>query len=167
MREKGGYIYIVLVSAKSKMRLANFIELRVFSYEGEDENKIIEKLKSLVPFDLQNEKVSISQKTATGFNEKTIRIFGIRLEKERHTNKFIENLASKLTSEQKELLVRQAETRLDTEFNFFVRFDKTRLLKKDELWLTDSGNCYHIKINIACFPRTKENAIGVIRNVFK
>jgi len=149
------------------MKLAHFIEIRVFSYEGEDENKIIEKLKSFIPFDLENEKVELNKKTAIGFNDKKIMIFWIRLEKEKHTTKFIENLSSKLSDEQKELLIRQSESRLDNDFNFFIRFDKKKILEEDKLWITDSGNCYHLKINLACFPRKKEKALELIRNIFK
>jgi len=144
------------------MKLAHFAELRVFSYEGEDEKKIAEKLKELV----LDGKVNLNESSAEGLNDRKIRIFEIRLEKDSQINKFLQNLTEKLSREQKELLIRQAESRLDSEFNFFLRLDKEKLLE-NKYWLTDSGNCFHVKIVIACFPRTREKALEVVRNLFK
>ncbi len=144
------------------MKLAHFAELRVFSYEREDEKKIAEKLKELVPDD----RVKLNQSSAEGFNERKIKIFEIRLEKDSQINKFLLNLTEKLSREQKELLAGQAESRLDSEFNFFLRLDKEKLLE-NKYWVTDSGNCFHVKIVIACFPRTREKALDVVRNLFK
>jgi len=72
-----------------------------------------------------------------------------------------------LVNEQRELILRQAETRLDREFNFFIRFDKEKLVNENKYWITDSGNCFHIKMNIACFPRKREQALKIIQNIFK
>ncbi len=40
-------------------------------------------------------------------------------------------------------------------------------LQENKLWLTESGDCFHIKINIASFPRKREKALEIIRNLFK
>jgi hypothetical protein len=124
-------------------------------------------LLSLVPFKLEEEKIKLNQQTATGFSEKKIKIFEILLEKDRHIGAFLENLISHLSKDTKELILRHAETRLDEECNFFLRFSKEKLLNENELWLTDKGNCFHIKINIAAFPKKKEAALEIIRKVFK
>lgn len=146
------------------MKLAHLAEIRVFSNEDEDEKAIIGKLKEIVVFD---EKIKITETNATGFKEKKIKILGIRLEKDSQINKFLQNLTEKLSKEQKELLIRQAESRLDSEFNFFLRLDKEKLLKESRYWITDSGSCYHVKIVVACFPRTREKALEAVRNIFK
>lgn len=143
----------------------NSIRISVFAKEGENELEIEEKLKSLVPFHLEQEKIRISRQTATGFNEKKIRILELILTKSRHTKAFIESLKAKLGDKQKELLLRQSESRLDSEQNFYMRLDKEKLLN-GECWLTDSGNCYHIKIGIATFPKSKEKALEMIEDMF-
>lgn len=148
------------------MKIANSIKLSVFVKEGEDKEKIKTTLLKIIPFNLEQEKILIGQKKAIGFNEKEILIYEIILEKERHINSFIENLNKILDNEVKERLLNQADTRLDEECNFFLRFNKEKLLN-NEFWLTDQGNCFHIKINIAVFPKKKENALEIIRKVFK
>ncbi len=149
------------------MKLLNNIKISVFVKEGEDEEKIAEKLRSFIPLDLEEEKVSLERKRATGFNDKKIVVLEIILQKEKHANAFLKHLEKILGSEQKELLMKQAESRLDEDFNFFIRFDKQKLLGNNEYHITDSGKCFHIKMNIACFPRKREKAMGIIQNIFK
>ncbi|HHE36835.1 MAG TPA: hypothetical protein ENL16_03405, partial [Candidatus Woesearchaeota archaeon] len=88
----------------------------------------------------------------------------VELKKEKHTNAFLKSLKQKLNSQQKSVLVKQ-ENRLDDECNFFIRLDKHKLLN-DEYWITDSGDCYHVRISIAAFPKNKESARKVVEQVF-
>jgi len=148
------------------MKIANSIKITVFVKEGGSEVKVKQALLGLLPFDLEKEKIEIKQSTATGFNEKKTKIFEILLTKERHTNMFLENLKNNLSKETKELIFRQAESRTDDGCNFFLRFSKDKLINEKKLWLTDQGNCFHIKINIAAFPKKKENALRIINSFF-
>jgi len=148
------------------MKYAHHIELSVFAHEGEDTDKIKQTLVSLVPLDFEEEKITVEEKNATGFKDKKIKILSIELEKEKHTNTFLEALLNRLTKEQKEHLMMQRESRLDDELCFFIRFDKPQLLQ-GQTEITDSGNCFHIKIHIASFPAKRENAMQVIDKLFK
>jgi len=147
--------------------IANNIKITVFVKEEEDKEKIKQTLLSLFPFDLEENKIMIKQSNTQGFNEKTIQILEIMLEKERHIKQFLEHLLSKLSQEAKELILRQAESRIDEDCNFYLRFSKDKLVNEKELWITDQGNCFHIKINLACFPKNKEKAIEIINKLFK
>jgi RNA binding exosome subunit len=149
------------------MKAVNKAVIKVFAKEDENQEKIKQALISLVPFDLEKEKIAVRQQTATGFQEKQIRVFKIELDKTRPANEFVKSLISKLTEEQKEILLRQAESRLDEELNFFIRLDKDRLLESNELYITDNGNCYHITLSIAAFPSKKEKALETIEKLLK
>ena len=149
------------------MKIANSVKISVFVKEGEDELKIIDKLLSIIPFDIEKEKIVLSQQTTTGFNEKKIKIFEILLAKDRHIEGFLNNLIKNLDQGTKELILSQAESRLDDECNFFLRFNKENLIREDDFWLTDQGNCFHIKINLAAFPKKKEAALEIVRKLFK
>lgn len=146
------------------MRLAHNIKITVFSKEEESLDKIKEALIILTGFELEKERLSVKQSTAIGFKEKKIRILEIVLKKEKHTNLFLSRLMGILKKEQKEMLLRQIESRLDSNLDFFVRLDKEKLLN-NECWVTDSGNCYHIKISIAAYPSTREKAIEIIEKI--
>lgn len=147
--------------------IANSVKISVFCKEEENCEKIKKKLTEIIPLDMEAEKIFIGRQKATGFDEKAIEIFEICLEKNKHADMFIRSIAGKLGEEAKERIIQQAESRLDAECNFFLRFSKEKLLEENDLWLTDQGNCFHIKINIAAFPKKRENALEIIRKVFK
>lgn len=146
------------------MKTAHNIKVRVFAKENEDVDRIKERLVSLFPFDLEKEKVVVNSKKATGFNEKVIYVLDVELQKDRYINAFIENLFSRLDSEQKKMLLRQLNSRVDDDCNFFMRLDKEKLLS-GKYWITDSGDCYHIKISVAAFPSKKEKAVELVRHL--
>lgn len=149
------------------MKVLNTVLLSVFVKEGENESKIAEKLKTFMPVDFEKEKIAIIRTAAQGFNESKIVILEIELHKEKHTNIFVKKIQEIISKEQKELLLRQADSRLDEEFYFFIRFDKDKLLNEDKYWITEEGNCFHVKMNIACFPRKRDEALKIIQNIFK
>jgi len=146
--------------------LAHNICITVFCKPEDNIGLITEKLLFLVPFDLKKEKIKFKKRTAVGFNNRKIIILEVYLKKESHTNLFLTDLVKKLTYEQKLLIKKQAESRLDHELNFFLRIDKSRLINENKLWLTDKGDCYHIKIKIAAFPKKKEIALKIIDKIF-
>ena len=150
------------------MKTAHQIRIKVFSYEKFNENKelILAKFLQLFSFNLKDEKIELKKTEAQGFNEQKITIFEITLTKERHTNKFIENLIENLDEEQRKLILSQLESRLDDKLNFFLRFDKDEYLNNDKLKLTYSGNCFHIEISVAAFPKKRDLAVGFVRKVF-
>ena len=149
------------------MRIAHSVKITVFAKPEDDADKIKAKLKELIPFDLEKEKIVLDQKTAKGFDNREITIFEVILTKEQHTNLFLKNLINNLSEESKELILRQAETRLDKDYNFFLRLSKDKLINENEFWVTDAGNCFHIKINLAVFPKKMEKALELIKELFQ
>lgn len=148
------------------MKHFHYIKLTVFVKEGEDEQRIAERLRALVPFDLEAENIVIEQTRATGALDNPIVILSITLTKPKHTNAFLERLLDSLTAEQKTLLLQQAPTRLDAECNFFIRFDKNAWLE-NTLQVTDSGNCFHIKMNLAVYPVNWEGGLAMIQRMLE
>lgn len=149
-----------------RMKQANNISIRVFCKHEEDKQKIREGLKKIIGIteeQLIKEKQEIKETIAKGFEEKII-ILEAFLEKNKHTNKILENLKENLTEKDKELLITQ-DNRLDENLDFYVRLSKPLILE-DLYELTDSGECYHIKINIAAFPKNKETTKQKIKEIF-
>lgn len=146
------------------MKLANNIRLSVFVKPEDDEAAVKKHMLALFPFDLEEEKIVLKRSRASGFNQREIIILEVDLEKERHTNAFIDFFKSRLNEQQKSMVVKQ-EDRLDEECNFFIRLDKEKLMN-GECWITDSGDCYHIKISVAAFPKKKERAKQVVEQIF-
>ncbi len=146
------------------MKIANFAVLKVFCKEQEDENAIRSSLIDFFPFKLEDEKILVETQTALGFNDSKIQIISVNLSKERHLNAFLRSLHDKLTITQRELLCSQIATRIDDELHFFIRFDKDALLKNKELLITDSGNCFHLTITIAAYPKKIDVAQKIVKS---
>jgi RNA binding exosome subunit len=142
--------------------LAHFIELSVFSTPEDDEEQVYRGFLSFLPFDPAKEKVSVKKTHAEGFNDRRIVVYKVTLTKQRHINSFLESLFGRLSAEQRQLLERQKESRLDDNLYFFIRIDKARLIEEGKAWITDCGTCYHIKIALAPFPRKRELALKLV-----
>lgn len=142
------------------------VEIRVFSKPEDNIDEVEKGLLKLLPFDLDKEKIKLSKKNTYGFNERKIVIMEVKLNKQRHLACFFEEMSKMLSDDQKELLKREADSRLDDELFFYLRFDKEKLVKDKVIWLIDEGDCFHLKFAIASFPKTRENALNNIRNLF-
>ncbi|MBI1969167.1 hypothetical protein HYS48_00605 [Candidatus Woesearchaeota archaeon] len=149
------------------MRIAHTVTVTVFCKEHEREERVLQQLKALFPFSLEEEKVPVGKTVARGFEEKKILIYIVVLKKEGQINKFLAFLCEQLGEEQRHTLLEQAPSRLDKDCNFFVRLDKERMLQDGKWIVTDGGNCYHIKMSLAIYPAKWEKGLGAVEKIFK
>ncbi len=148
------------------MKWVHKVTITVFDKPGEKKAETIEGLKALVPFNLEEAKINVEDRHAEGFNQRKINILMITLTKDAHTNDFLQFLLDTLNEEQKGQLVSQAESRLDEELDYFIRIEKDKWVQERQIWLTDSGNCYHIKLSLAAFPKKRETALKLVKKMF-
>ena len=151
------------------MKVAHSVHASVFSHEkgNEDSSKILSSLLDFFPFSLEDEKLKANKTIAHGFNEKNIIISEVVLLKDRHIRLFLDKLKEGMDVEMRQKIMLQAVSRLDDSLDFFLRFDKKAWMESKKLVLTDSGECFHIKINIAAFPKKKEIALSIIKSIFQ
>ena len=149
------------------MKYFHSIKLTVFSYEHENSEEIFSSFLKFLPFDLEKNKSVVIKRNASGFNESKITIFEVILKKTNPVNQFIEFILKGLDEVQKEALVQQLESRLDENLDFFIRFDKEEWLKNGKLELTDSGKCFHLKMSVAAFPRNREIALRLVKELLE
>ena len=142
---------------------SQIIEVRVFSKPEDDEEKVYEGLLKFFPF--ETEKI-IQKRNAIGFNNRKIVVFSATLDKQRLIKLFLKKLSGMLSSKQKNLLVNEASERIDEKLCIYLRFGKNKLIQEDKLCLAGGGDCYHIKIGLAAFPRKKERAIRIVSEIF-
>jgi RNA binding exosome subunit len=145
------------------MKLVHTITLSLFVKPDEDKLALRALFVGLVPFSLADEKIVLKESSATTLDNRAMSTFEIMLSKERHTKAFIDFLNKNLPAHQKQQLIEQ-ENRVDEECNFYLRFEKNHLPK---LMLTDSGNCVHCKMAIAAFPKKREQALTLVKELFK
>ncbi len=149
-----------------EMKLVNNISVRVFCKSGEDEELVLGGLRKIVGFsvdELESQKLQIKKSVASGFEDK-IKIFEFYVDKSRHVNKILKNLVDNLSVDDKKTLLEQ-ENRLDDNIDFFIRLSKPSILE-DSFKLTDEGNCFHIKLNLAVFPKNKVLAREILSKIF-
>lgn len=148
------------------MKEFHSIKTTVFIKENEDKEKIIKGLRNFFPFEIEKEKIKIKQEKAKGFEDRSILITSIKIEKPKHIKQFINKLFDNLKKIQKEQILEEIETRTDENGNFYLRFEKETWAKEKILFLTDEGNCYHLRFKAAVYPCTKEKTIEKIRKIF-
>ncbi|MBR9677552.1 hypothetical protein GOV04_05400 [Candidatus Woesearchaeota archaeon] len=144
------------------MKLFHNITISVFAPPEEDQEQIKSALLKLVSI----EKILLKESKTVGFNDRQIIVYEIKLEKQRHITEFFNNLKKQLSVEQKELLLKQLDSRLDNDLFFYLRLDKNKLLNNEYI-IVDSGNCFHIKFSIAVYPAKREKAIDLLEENFK
>ena len=76
----------------------------------------------------------------------------------------LDHLFMHLSAEQIDLLMRQADTRLDDDCFFFLRLDRGRMMD-GEYWMTDRGDCFHIRMSIAAYPAKKEIGVKIVQDM--
>lgn len=130
------------------------VRMRVF-YKKEE--SIDENYNKLMPFsEKELEKIDVQNKDSEGLLIKEVIIT-----KNKMCEKFIKRLIEILGNDKKKL-IDEIDSRIDDDyFDFYVRLDK------NTLELVDSGNCFHIKITPAAFPKTKENVKKVLLETFR
>jgi RNA binding exosome subunit len=146
------------------MKFAHHIGIRVFCKEGDNEQEIINAIHDLVDYDFEKEKIELKMQNAELFENKTMKILTVFLERQSHTTKFLKDLVSHFNTEQKELLKKQLSSRLDEKLHFFIRLDKPKLLE-GEYWIIDEGDCFHIDITVAAYPHTRDTAKKIIEEM--
>lgn len=148
------------------MKYAHSIKLTAFSYGFEDSNSVLGAFLRFFPFSLEDNKIHVIKTQALGFNEKKIEIIEVTLVKSSLINDFLKNMLGNLDESQKNQILQQAESRLDKNLDFFLRFDKESWIKDRRLILTDTGKCFHMRISIAAFPKKREVALGIVNGMF-
>jgi len=136
-------------------------------YLGNEEliKKIREIFHKLVQLDFEKEKLSIKEEIVESFENRKIKILTLEISKEAQTNIFIKTLKDLLGTGQCKTVLEQRWSRLDEELYFYIRLDKEAALK-EVYELTDGGDCIHIKLHIAAFPKNREKALKVVEEIF-
>lgn len=140
--------------------LVHNVTVSVFAYEDESPEEILHALKGLVP-----ERAKVERSVLKGFEEQKIVSFTSELAKQGQVSKFIRRFLSRLSEQQKKLLLAQKDSRLDQDNHFFIRLLKPDLLK-GKLTLTDSGNCFHVRLKVAAYPGTRDKAMETLARLF-
>ena len=135
------------------------ISYRTFVYGTEDEEKVITAISYLFSNSLPEKSINEDH-----FGNKII-VLTDKITKKRTNKDIIAFLNENLSEVDKNTIKNELNRRMDDKGNLFLRFDK-QLAFDEKLKLTYSGNAIHIRIKIASYPVSKENAIEVAKKLF-
>jgi len=135
------------------------ISYRAFVYGTENEEKVLESIKTLFPN-------SLPQCEATeGYYKNPVLILHNKIEKKRDIKDFVAKLSS-MKDPAKKRIISQLEDKMDDYGNLFLRFDKQRAYQGD-LKVVEHGDSIHIKVKIAAYPAKKKVALEIGRKLFE
>ena len=135
------------------------ISYRTFVYGTEDEDKVITAIGYLFSNPLPEKAINEDH-----FGN-TIIVLSDTITKKRTNKDIISFLNENLSDEDKIVIGEELSRRMDEKGNLFLRFDK-QCAYNENLKLTYSGDAIHVKIKIASYPVSKENAIVVAKKLF-
>ena len=135
------------------------ISYRTFVYGTEDEEKVTDAISYIFPNFLPEKTI-----TEDHFGNDII-ILSQKITKKRYNRDFIKFFNENLSENDKEIIKDELSRRMDEKGNFFLRFDKQEAYDNN-LKLTYSGNAIHVRIKIASYPVSKENALKVAHKLF-
>ncbi len=135
------------------------ISYRTFVYGTEDEEKVMTAVSYLFSNSLPEKSINEDY-----FGNKII-VLTDKITKKRTNRDIIAFLNDNLSQEDKDIIKEELTRRMDEKGNLFLRFDK-QLAYNQILKLTHSGDAIHLRIKIASYPVSKENAIKVAEKLF-
>ena len=131
------------------------IRYRVFIYDNEDRDDVLQALLNILP------EAEPEIEEAEGLLGENMLILSGSISKKRHTKEFLNNLLS-IDRNQLKKLYNDLERKMDEKGNLFLRFSKEKAL--DEQWeILDGGDSIHLKVKIAAYPAKKEIAVDKVR----
>lgn len=136
--------------------------------EEEDWEAMKNQILQLFPSNSDKEKneLKIEHRTTFGFNQEKLHLLKLVLTKKKYKEAFLSYLINNLDIPTRQVLVDQIEKRLDEGLNFFLRLEKSSMFIDRGLQLTNKGNCLHVKLKIAVFPKRREEAIRALKEYF-
>ena len=128
------------------------IRYRVFIYENEDKDEVLEALLNILPT------AEPEVEEAEGLLEEKMLILTGTVSKKRETKEFLNTLIESIGEDQLVKLYNDLDRKMDEKGNLFLRLSKERALE-EEWEILDGGDSIHLKIKIAAYPAKKEVAI--------
>lgn len=97
--------------------------------------------------------------------ESDLHIGALWVDRQQPIRKILRVLQEQLSNEAKKELHIHPTKHLDTGTHCFLRLEKDAL-NEGKYLLVPKGDCAHVRLNIAAFPATKENAAKVLKEIF-
>ena len=141
------------------------VEFRIFATDEEypHAKDLLHTYLAMTSEEMKKEKLSLQEDVFKNQEGAHIHILSVATNKMRYVKRSARAFFAAFTKNQLHELLKQVESRVDEECNFFIRLDKTELFAGSTV-LTDTGNCLHATLNVASYPKKKEVACLTVQN---
>lgn len=147
-------------------KITHSLTIRVFEKNEQNTNKIKDCFHEIIPIDFDKEDIKIDHQEVPGLVESPTHTFSLKAHKKRHINMILTYLFSQLPTKDKQMIFNQRFSRLSDKGCFYIRVDKDAFLQGKAV-LTEGGDCFHFKIQLAAFPANKEEYIKTLGLFFQ
>ena len=127
------------------------MSLRIFVYYYDDYFEVKNRLTQLLKTVQSEKEIKIEEQKASGLDDNNIIILTSKIQKSSQINKLLQTIC------QNTKLKDDLKQKLSDDLNLYIRLKKEDFLEGKHT-LTLSGDCLHITIAVASYPKTKENA---------
>lgn len=146
------------------MKLAHHLAARVLSNSSETEENS-DALRALLSSGKGGAKITVS--SSPGEQPSQPVLLASSLRKDSDINRVLRFIANNLSREDRKAIVDEAEKYVDEHPDFFLRFGREPWLRDRKLALTTTGDCFHLTFSMAAYPKRKERAVSLVREIFK
>lgn len=146
------------------MKIIHNIKISVLFLNSEEEqieNALLKLLPKQTKKDLENKKNEIIKENVS--DESNLIMYKLKIVKNKQCNLFFENLINNLEDES---IIEKIKKRIDEKCKLFIRLKKDELIKNNYK-LTYCGDCFHIKMTIASYPKKQKIAEELITKKIK
>jgi len=145
------------------MKLAHYLAARVLSLPSDIERNS-DALRALLSSGNAGRDIPVTVHQGDGSSQSALLTSFLR--KESEINRLLRFIASGISEEEKKTIITEAEQRVDDRLDFFLRFDREPWLTERKLVLTTKGDCFHLTFSMAAYPKSRERAIALVKQVF-
>ncbi|MFW6378843.1 MAG: RNA-binding domain-containing protein [Nanoarchaeota archaeon] len=144
----------------------HYMTIRAFETEDETQKRVERAIERLLPETAEDNAIRLEQEHTVIEEGTDMSILKVTLKRKPHIKHTLAILQDMLGSEQCETIVKQ-ENRVDEKGALYLRIDKNAFIDEHTAKLVDHGNCIHFRIMIEAHPKTRENALEAVREIFK
>jgi len=135
------------------------VDISFFAYATEDENKVVEAVRHLLPA-AQVENIVFNKSSLRGHHGNPITLYETRIKEKETVRAVVENLSSGLSPLDKESLLREVELHVE-KGNLYLRFDKQAAFQgKFKLGVSDP-----IRVRLRFKKNRLEDIVQICREI--
>ncbi len=141
---------------------AHHIRLNTFVHATEDEDKVLEAIKTFIPDGIDDEDILFRVDETTGFFGNPIKVINVEIKRSKAVKMFLKHFKEILDENAKEYILKNLDEKVDEEGTLYVRFNKQKAYLGN-VEIDEGADVIQLKIKVKAFPMRKETVVKAVR----